>query len=304
MAQKHTKNIWQLCVSKISDFLERYSKYNYVFLLLPALVMMIGFFIIPIFRLFTISLYESDPLRIYVPGLTADSYIRFITDPWYLRMVWRTFRLAIVVSIITFLLGYPIAYSIWRARGKKKTLLIFIVMLPLFTNLIIVLYGWVILLSRSGPINSLLLALNLIDEPIMLGYSFTGVVIGLTYVCLPYFILMLMSVLEGIDWVLVESARDLGAGKLRSFYEIVLPLSVPGISAGSAIAFIWCMGAFATPAILGSPAEWTLAMEAEDQLLHCYDWPYGAAISFILLALVLMTLIVFRKLIERGVKTA
>lgn len=280
---------------RVEKFLERYSRYNYLFLLLPVIVLIAAFFITPVFILFRFSLHREDPILAYVPDFTFDSYLRFLKDPWYLNLIVQNIKLAIVVSILTLLLGYPVAYSAWRARGKKKTVLIFFIIFPLFVNLVIRLYGWLIILGRLGPISYILRALNLISEPTSFGYSFTAVVIGLTTECLPYLILTLLPVLEGIDWSLVESARDLGAGKLRSFYEIIFPLSMPGMAAGTALTLIWSIGAFVTPTILGSARERTLAMEAEDQIRRTLNWPFGAAVSFILVLVLLLILIVYYK---------
>jgi ABC-type spermidine/putrescine transport system permease subunit I len=266
-------------------------KYSHLLLMLPALVLVVVIFTIPIVALVRISLHESTSSGIYEAGLTVDSYVRFLTSSWYRGLLWRTFRLALAATAISFVVGYPLAYKIWRATGTQKTVLLMAVMLPLFTNLIARLYGWQLLLARNGPINYALVQLGLIEEAALLNYNLGAVLIGVTYVALPYFILILMSTLEGVDWSLVEAAQGLGASRARSFMEVVLPLSIPGLVSAIAVAFAWGMGAYAEPLILGSPNEWTMGSESGKQIINMFDWPFGAAIAFLLVIAMLLVIL-------------
>jgi spermidine/putrescine transport system permease protein len=133
--------------------------------------------------------------------------------------------------------------------------------------------------------------LGLIEEAALLNYNLGAVLIGVTYVALPYFILILMSTLEGVDWSLVEAAQGLGASRARSFMEVVLPLSIPGLVSAIAVAFAWGMGAYAEPLILGSPNEWTMGSESGKQIINMFDWPFGAAIAFLLVIAMLLVIL-------------
>lgn len=270
--------------------------------MLPALVLLVIIFAIPMISLLVISLHESEVGgQPYEPGFSLDSYGRFF-DPGntlYLRIMWRTFRLAIVAAGISLLVGYPVCYMIWRAKGLRKNLLLALVLLPLFSNIIARLYGWQLTFSPAGPINDLLLGLGLIDEARSFNYSFRATTVGITYTAMPYFILILLSALEGIDWSLVEAARSLGASRLRSFFEIVLPLSAPGLATAIAVAYAWGIGAYAEPLILGSPREYSLGYESGRQILVNVNWPFGAVLNFVLVITMLVFVIILTKLLVR-----
>lgn len=289
-----------LLTGKILDFLERHRRFRYLVLSIPSIVLIISFFLIPILFVLRISFCESSPILNYIPGFTLDSYIRFFQKPFYTNLLLVGFKLGIATVIPTFLLGYPTAYVIWRGGRKKSVLLSSCVIFSLFVNIIIREYGWLVILGRFGIFSYLLQVLNLSSEPVSFTYSFPAVVVGLISECLPYMVLTLVAVLKSIDWGLVEAARDLGAGRLRSFYEVILPLSMPGIVAGTSLVFIWSVGAFVTPTILGSASEKTLACEAETKILRVFDWPFGAAIAFILVLFLFVTLVFYQRFTKRS----
>lgn len=274
------------------DFIECCS-YRHFFLLLPALILIIVFMIVPLSQLFRISFHESSPTMVYVPGFTLDHYLKIINDSWYVNTFLRSVRFALIVVVTSGILGYAVAYTIWRSSGSKRFILLLFVLFSLFTTILIRLYGLSALLGRTGPINNFLQSINLISEPARLSYSQFGVIVGLTNECLPFVVLILISVLEGIKWTYVDAAADLGAGKFRAFFEVIFPLSKRGLAVGSAVTFIWSIGAFATPSILGSPREWTVAMEAESQILRVHNWPLGAALAFALLILSFLIIIFY-----------
>jgi spermidine/putrescine transport system permease protein len=291
-------------VTGLLDFIEN-NRYRHYFLLIPALALVIGFMIVPLASLFRISFHESSPNLVYVPGFTFEHYIKILTDDWYLETFLRSAKMGLIVVFASGILGYAVAYNIWRSSGAKRFIILLCVLFSLFTTILIRLYGLSAFLSRTGPLNNFLMGLKLIDEPVRFSYSLFGVIIGLTNECLPFVALILISVLEGIKWTYVDAAADLGASKFRSFVEVILPLSIRGLAIASAVSFIWSIGAFATPSILGSPREWTVAMEAESQILKVYNWPLGAALVFALLIISFLIIIVYFQLTmkEKGGET-
>ena len=188
---------------------------------------------------------------------------------------------------------------IWRAKGLRKSILLTIVLLPLFTNIVARIYAWLIVLGKDGPVNWAWLKLTPFDEPVLLNFQLGPTIMGVTYVALPYFVLIMFSALEQLDWSLVESARTLGAKKLKSIMEVVVPLSAPGLAGAMAVAITWGTGAFAEPRILGSPKEWTIGVESGKQIMQVNDWPFGAALAFILVASTMVFIVLSFKLISR-----
>jgi ABC-type spermidine/putrescine transport system permease subunit I len=163
-------------------------------------------------------------------------------------------------------------------------------------------YGWLIILGRFGVLSYAIQLLGLSSKRISFAYSFPAVVIGLVQECLPYTVLTLVAVLRSIDWTLVEAARSLGAGRLRSFYEVVLPLSMPGVAAATSITFVWGVGSFVIPSILGTEAQKTLVMVAETLILRVFNWPMGSAITIILALFILTSLAFYQRFTKiRGV---
>ncbi len=257
-------------------------------LLFPALAFTAAFFLLPMAGMVAISFHESSPERVYLPTWSVASYVRFLGDPWYLGLLWRTVRLAAAVTAIVVLVGYPLSYWIWRARGWSKALVMAAVLVPLFTNIIARLYGWQIVLSKGGPVNWLLVELGWLERPVLMNYNLAAVMLGMVHIALPYFVLILVSALEGIEPRWIEVARNLGAGRLRSVFQTIVPLSAPGFATATAVAFAWGMGAYAEPIILGAPKYWTMSVEAERQILSGFDWPFGTSIAFLLVAAMLL----------------
>lgn len=247
-------------------------------------------FALPMALMLRMSLNSTDA-RPYAPGLTLESYAHFL-EPLYLGLLWRTVRLTLVITAASVLIGVPYAYVLWRSSGIRRGLLLAIALLPLFTNVIARLYGWQILLANRGPVNGLLQALGIVDEPLRLNYSFVGATIGLTYVAAPYFMLIYFSALSGVDHRLVLAARTLGAGRLRAVFGVVLPLSAYGLATGIAVAFAWGMGAYAETVTLGSSQEWGLGYEAWRQHTLARNWPFSSVISEVIVVATLVLVVV------------
>jgi putative spermidine/putrescine transport system permease protein len=246
----------------------------------PAFFQVLLFFVLPILFLLRISFNPVHAVTRYAPGFTLTNYFRFYTDLFYLSTFLFTFKLTVVVTLVTLVLAYPVAYLIAKSKPVTKGIYLTLLLVCMWTQYIVKIYGLVALFSRDGMINAMLLGLGIVKEPIGMLYNFFAVTVGLVQVTFPYMVLSLLGVLEKIDKSLKEAARNLGAGRIRTFINVTLPLSVPGIAAGCIFAALWTLGSYATPALLGSEAQTTIAMRVEHELLTAFNWPFGAVMAF------------------------
>jgi len=199
----------------------------------------------------------------------------------------NTHIIALIVTGCVLLLGYPMAYGLSRARGLAFTAILVCIVLPYFTSIIVRTYAWMVLLGRNGIINSTLISLGLISEPLPLMYNRTGVIIGMTYVLLPYMVLTLYSAMRAVDPRLMQAAEGMGASPFTVFRRVFLPLTLHGVVAGVLIVFILAVGFFITPALMGGPGDIMIAMLIEREIELTQDWPVAALITLVLLAVTL-----------------
>jgi spermidine/putrescine transport system permease protein len=225
------------------------------------------------------------------PPWTVESYQRLF-DPLYLTILWRSFAMALAATAICLLLAFPAALFIARAASHKN-LYLQLVMLPFWTSFLVRTYAWIFLLRDTGLFNTALQALGIIHAPLPLLYNDGAVLLGLVYGYLPFMVLPIYATLERLDPSLVEAAADLGARPLATVWRIVVPLSRPGIVAGSVLVFIPCLGAFLTPDLLGGGRTVLVGNLVQNQFTTARDWPFGAAVSIALMVLVTIVLVVF-----------
>ncbi|WP_166986139.1 ABC transporter permease [Canibacter zhoujuaniae] len=249
-------------------------------LLLPAYALLIGVFAYP--------LLESLLLSVTDPTFGDQNYRWLFGDPNNIRIIWRTFTNAALAMIICLVLAYPYAYLMLIVGKKARTALIIIALIPFWTSLMIRTFAWIVLLQDTGLINSFLQAIGLPQMELI--RTNTGVMIGLTQVLMPFMVLPLYSVMSGIDMRLVTAARSLGASPAAAFFKIFLPLTIPGIAAGSLLVFIQALGFYVTPALLGSPRDSMLAQAIYTQVSGLLDWGRGGAFGVILLVCTLIVL--------------
>lgn len=231
------------------------------------------------------SFYRFIPGGQQVSAFIPDNYLRFLTDPFYLQILADTLLMGVAVTFFALLLSYPLAYTVARSRSRWKGLLIVVVLVPLMTSVVVRSYGWMILLANNGVVNSMLVGLGL--SPAKLMFNFTGTIISLTQVLMPFMVLTLLGVIQHIDPALEEAVRSLGGSRWRVFRDVIFPLSLPGVAAGSLLVFALSISAFATPKLVGGATTKVMATVVYDQTINLLNWPFASAISFILMALVL-----------------
>jgi len=259
---------------------ERREALRSLLLLLPALAVLAVLFVYPLLGIVDRSVYKG--------GYTLAAYRQVFGVPVYLQVLVATFKVSAVVTAVCLALGYPLAYVLTTRRPRTAQLLMIIVVLPFFTSIIVRTYAWMVLLGRNGIVNQYLIALGLTEKPLSLLYNQAGVVIGMTYVLLPYMVLTLYSVMRGIDPGLVRAAHSLGASRLQAFRSVFLPLSLPGIAGGTLLVFILSLGFFITPALMGGPGDVMIAMLIEREVEITLNWSFASALAVVLLALTLV----------------
>ena len=252
--------------------------------LAPITLFYLVFLVLPYALVLRLSLFRFSPARLYVPDWTLANYASVLTDPFYLRLLARTVGLGAGVAGICLLLGFPLALRIARAGPGLKTMLLTITLSPLLVNLVVRTYAWLVLLGDSGIVNRWLQGLGLIGAPLPLGGSLFSVVVGLVHIGLPLMVLSLLGVLERIDPALLDAAGSLGASRARVLRRVVLPLSWPGIGAGSLLVFTFAVSAFITPSLLGGNRVSTVSTLIYEKFTSAANWPVGATLVAVLLA--------------------
>jgi spermidine/putrescine transport system permease protein len=256
-------------------------------LVVPGAAWLVLFFLVPLGIIFVVSFGSRGPLdKIVFDAPSLDNYRRAL-DPTFLPTLWNSLRYAFATTVLSLAIGYPVAYWISRYGGRNKALLLVIVMLPFWTSYLIRTYAWMIVLRDNGVVNSLLQAVGLTQEPLILLNTDLSVILGMTYGFLPFAILPLFVSIDRLDPALVAAARDLYASGRAAFLHVTLPLTMPGVVAASILTFIPAMGDFVTPDLLGGSETTTIAKVVQELFLQGRDWPYGAALGFLLMLLTL-----------------
>lgn len=245
----------------------------------PALVLLALFFVIPVVSLLLRSILEPEP------GL--QNYAELFATSTYARVLYNTFLVAFVVTAVSLLLGYPVAWLLAIMPQRYANLVLAIILVSMWTNLLARTYAWMVLLQRTGVINTTLMKLGLISEPLALVKNLTGVTIGMTYIMLPFIILPLYASIRAIDPTTLQAAALCGAGRWQAFRRVLLPLSAPGAAAGGLMVFVMSLGYFVTPALLGSASQMMLAEMIAQLVQSLLNWGLGSAAAFVLLTVTL-----------------
>ncbi|WIW50253.1 ABC transporter permease (plasmid) [Bradyrhizobium sp. 62B] len=251
--------------------------------LAPALLTLIVFLLVPAGIVLRISFFPGNT-TIGAEGYSFAQYIKFFGNPLYLSVLWETVSYALIVCLGCLALGFPVGYSLARHPPAKRRLLMLMVIVPLTLSLVIVVFGWLVLLGRQGLINNILLELGVVSSPQQLLFNRTAVVVVLIQQFLPFMILSVMNVVMQIDPVLEQASTSLRANRARTFIKVIIPLSTPGIMAGLSLIFVMAVSAFVTPRLVGGPRAQMIGGFVYDQILTTSNWPFGAAMAFVLFA--------------------
>ena len=289
---------------QVIDTLQK--KWKTIVILVPFIWLTV-FFLTPFVIVAKISLAElaiaSPPFTkmidwvddsIITVRVVLDNYIYIFDDPLYLRIYLNSIKIAALSTIFALLLGYPIAYAIVRSNPITKKLLLFAIILPFWTSFLLRVYAWMGLLADQGSINNLLISLGIIDTPMRLLYTEFAVYVGIVYTYLPFMILPLYANMEKLDNGLNEAAADLGSGPINTFFKITLPLTMPGIIAGSLLVFIPATGEYVIPDLLGGGNVQMIGRQLFNEFARNIDWPVASAVAIVLLLILVVPMAVYQ----------
>lgn len=261
---------------------------------LPMQLWMAAFLGVALLYIIGLSLLGRGEALEVTGRLTGENYARLL-DPKYLKVLWLSIRLAGLTTLISLLLGYPFAYFMAKASAKGRAWLMLLIIAPFWTNALIRIYGWKILLYANGPINQLLLSLGLIQKPLKLLYTEGAVLVGMVYAMIPFVILPVYTGIERMDFTRVEAARDLGASPARAFITVTLPMTLPSLLAACVLTFLPSVGLIFLSDILGGANTVLWGNLVHDELLKSRDLPFAAALSVVLLILTAAVIFLYRR---------
>lgn len=275
------------------------------FLLTPNFIWLLLFMAGALFVLGVMSLRGYEPGgRGIVETWELTHYTAFLSDPFFLNVLWRSLVISAAVTLVCIILAFPLAYWLSRLRGTARAILYLAVLIPLLTSAVVRTFGWMILLANNGFLNKSLMAIGITDSPIRMMYNEVGIIIALAEVLLPFMVLALDAALLNIDRQLYDAARNLGAGAVRIFWQVTLPLSMPGVISGSVLVFSLAISAYVTPALIGGPRVPVMSTTIYQQGIALLNWPFGAAIAFILLATLVVLLTLLSLVATRSTRAA
>ena len=261
---------------------DRRERLTFLGLSMPAVLAILIVVFLPIFWLSSLSFYNA------AGELSTENYARIFESALYRRTFVVTFQISIAVTVICILLGYPLCYLLTKVKDRTAAILMIFVLVPFWTSVLVRTYAWLVLLQRNGIINSSLMSLGIIEEPLQLAHNLTGSIIGMVHIMLPFLILPLYATMRNIDTDLVRAAVGLGSSPRGAFWRVFFPMSLPGLSAGIVLVFILSLGFFVTPALLGGGRVQMLAQRIESTITIYSNWGAASALGVVLLLLALV----------------
>ena len=256
-------------------------------LILPPAVSLFLFFVVPLILVFVVS-FASRGAYGGIQWIGTLANYASIFDPLYLQIFWRSLWMAALTTVVCLVFGFPLAYLIARAPRKWQAVLLLLIIIPFWTNFLVRTYAWMFILRTEGLLNTVLMSAGIVDQPLNLLYTDTAVIIGLVYGYMPFMVLPLFAALERLDPSVIEAAWDLYARPARVFTRVILPLAKPGVIAGCLLVFIPSVGVYVTPDLLGGAKSMMIGNLIQQQYLVVRDWPFGSALSFVLMGAVLL----------------
>lgn len=241
-------------------------------------------------------------LRTFLGGLDFENFLYLTEDNLYWKSYLSSLKIALTATLITLLIGFPIAYAMACAPPQWRPMLMMLVILPFWTSFLIRVYSWIGILSKTGFLNQGLLWLGVINEPLVIMNTNIAVYIGIVYTYIPFMILPIFATLEKLDWSLLEAATDLGCTKLKAFWLVTVPLSRPGVIAGCFLVFIPAVGEFVIPSLLGGSRTQMIGKVLFDEFFANRDWPLASAVAVILLLILIVPIVLFQRQQQRSVQ--
>ena len=264
---------------KSEEYRERFMLFG---LSMPSLLAILIVVFLPILWLSSLSFYNT------AGALSMENYVRIFESDLYRRTFVVAFQISVSVTVICVLLGYPLCYWLSKMTDRKAAILMVFVLVPFWTSVLVRTYAWLVLLQRNGIINSTLMSLDVIEEPLQLAHNLTGSIIGMVHIMLPFLILPLYATMRSIDTDLVRAAVGLGSSPRKAFWHVFFPMSLPGLSAGIVLVFILSLGFYVTPALLGGGRVQMLAQRIESTITIYSNWGASSALGVVLLLMALV----------------
>jgi len=271
-----------------------------VLLIVPILIFLLIFFVIPYVNMVYMSFLVKPAEGAYIKQFTLGNYARALGDPFYWKILRNTFWYSLVTTVITLVLGYPLAYHIARVSRRWRGLLLILLISPLLVSVIVRSFGWMIILGRVGLINQFVKSRG--GPELHLMYNAFGIIVGLVHVYLPFMALSIAGSLQNISPDLERAARSLGASPWRAFWRITWPLSLPGVFAGTLLVFVLAVSSYVIPILLGANNVLVMPMIIVQMLLDAFNWPLGSALAMVLFGLTAALLWFYIKLMNRALR--
>ena len=253
-------------------------------LALPLAVLFVAFFVAPLVVLTVLSLHVEAAMRTW----TFGNYVKFFTDSFNYSILWETLLLGAKATLLCLVFGYPIAWVCARVNARLQTVIVFLVIMPILTSVVVRTFAWIVILGRQGIVNQLVLGLGLSNEPVRLLYTEVGVVMVLAQVQMPLMVLPILTVMSKIDPNLSDASRALGAGEWKTLWRVTIPLSLPGVIAGCILTYTACITAFVTQTLIGGARLVYMPLHIYQQAVGANDWPFAGAISVVFMIAVLI----------------
>jgi len=259
----------------------------------PVTIWLVLLVAAPLVYVFFLSFLSTDGYNV-VYKFTLHNYVELL-NPIYLEIYGNSFLLALLTTVVCTIFGYPFAYSMARANKRKKAVMMIMLMIPFWTNSLIRLNGWKTILGKTGLLNSLIMNLGILNQPIEILYTRGAVVLGMVYILFPYMVLPLFASIDKLDLSLLEASNDLGGNKTKTFLNITLPLTSPGVFSGTILVFIPSLGYFFVSDIMGGAKSQLIGNLIENQFKAANNWPLGAALSMLLIVLIILLVTIYKK---------